>query len=80
MNDHRTAPTVDHFAVEQGSTAKSATFIFGNEDHTLGNALRFILVKKEDKTGNSLHIQLHDNSTVYNHEIYITMTLPLTVH
>ena len=31
------------FEVKPGSDVKSATFIFGNEDHTLGNALRHVL-------------------------------------
>ena len=30
------------------STKEMATFIFGGEDHTLGNALRYMLARKED--------------------------------
>ncbi len=43
VNDYRTPPTTDLFDVKQGNDANSATFVFGNEDHTLGNSLRFIL-------------------------------------
>ena len=30
----------------QGSTARAASYEFKNEDHTLGNALRHIIMKK----------------------------------
>jgi DNA-directed RNA polymerase subunit L len=48
VNDHRTALTQDLFEVKQGSTEYSATFIFGNEDQTLGNSLRHILIQPEE--------------------------------
>lgn len=48
VNDHRTKPTVDLFEVKQGPSASSCTFIFGNEDHTLGNALRHVLMQQKD--------------------------------
>lgn len=47
VNDHRTGTTTELFNVLQGSTDKSATFVFGNEDHTLGNVLRHILISKQ---------------------------------
>jgi len=34
--------------VKTGSSPQSATFIFGNEDHTLGNALRYILMERPE--------------------------------
>jgi DNA-directed RNA polymerase I and III subunit RPAC2 len=48
VNDHRTAPTAELFSVQTGSSDCSATYIFGNEDHTLGNALRYLLVQRPD--------------------------------
>jgi DNA-directed RNA polymerase I and III subunit RPAC2 len=48
VNDYRTKPTTELFMVSQGSTERSATFVFGNEDHTLGNALRHILMQKSE--------------------------------
>ena len=48
VNDHRTKPTTDIFEVKQGPSPQSATFIFGNEDHTLGNCMRHILMQKEE--------------------------------
>lgn len=48
VNDHRTAPTTELFAVQTGATDQSATFIFGNEDHTLGNALRHLLIQRNE--------------------------------
>lgn len=48
MNDHRTEPTTELFNIQLGSTEQSATFIFGNEDHTLGNALRHILIQRNE--------------------------------
>ena len=48
VNDHRTAPTSELFSVQAGSSDTSATFIFGNEDHTLGNALRHILIQRPE--------------------------------
>lgn len=46
VNDIRTLPTEDLFEVKKGENATNATFIFGNEDHTLGNSLRHVLVQK----------------------------------
>lgn len=48
VNDYRTPPLKEAFQVQHGSTDHSATFIFGNEDHTLGNALRHILVERPE--------------------------------
>lgn len=48
VNDHRTEPTEDLFEVKGGANSNSATFIFGNEDHTLGNALRHVLMQRPE--------------------------------
>lgn len=48
VNDYRTPPTTELFTVQPGSTEFSATYVFGNEDHTLGNALRFALSLKPE--------------------------------
>lgn len=48
MNDHRTQPTDELFEVKQGPSNQSCTFIFGNEDHTLGNAMRHILMQRPE--------------------------------
>ena len=48
VNDFRTAPTLDLFEVQRGPNDKTATFTFGNEDHTLGNSLRFILAQQKE--------------------------------
>lgn len=48
VNDHRTQPTTELFTVQSGSSDRSATFIFGNEDHTLGNSLRHILIQRPE--------------------------------
>jgi len=48
VNDHRTQPTDELFEVNMGPTASCATFIFGNEDHTLGNCLRHILMQRTE--------------------------------
>lgn len=48
VNDHRTQPTDELFEVKQGPSNQSCTFIFGNEDHTLGNALRHILMQRTE--------------------------------
>eukprot|EP01036_Dinobryon_divergens_P029961 gene29961-39137_t len=48
VNDYRVEPTVENFEVKAGSTPQSATFVFGNEDHTLGNALRYVLMKRPE--------------------------------
>ena len=48
VNDYRREPTSDLLEVKPGATAQSATFIFGNEDHTLGNTLRYILMQRTE--------------------------------
>jgi len=48
VNDYRTKPTTELFNILQGSTERSSTFVFGNEDHTLGNSLRHILMQKNE--------------------------------
>jgi DNA-directed RNA polymerase I and III subunit RPAC2 len=48
VNDQRNVITTDLFEIKNGETENSATFIFGNEDHTLGNALRHILIQQSD--------------------------------
>ena len=48
VNDTRNKVTTELFKVEQGPSEFSTTFIFGNEDHTLGNCLRHILMKREE--------------------------------
>ena len=40
----RVPPTVDLMAI-QGTDTTSKTFIFGNEDHTLGNSVRHVLMQ-----------------------------------
>ena len=47
VNDHRTEPTDELFEVKQGPSNMSSTFIFGNEDHTLGNSIRYILMQQK---------------------------------
>lgn len=44
VNDFRKPVTKDLFDVNKGPTSCSTTFILGNEDHTLGNPLRHILM------------------------------------
>ena len=46
VNDYRTPPATELFQVKAGNDEYSATFVFGNEDHTLGNSLRYILAKQ----------------------------------
>ena len=36
------------FSVLEGSDDRSSTFVFGNEDHTLGNSLRHVLMLREE--------------------------------
>lgn len=48
VNDHRTLPTTEIFEVKQGPSEYSSTFIFGNEDHTLGNSLRYVLLQRPE--------------------------------
>jgi len=44
VNDMRVPPASEIMEV-QGSDELSKTFIFGNEDHTLGNSLRHVLMQ-----------------------------------
>jgi DNA-directed RNA polymerase I and III subunit RPAC2 len=48
VNDNPRAVTDELFDVKSGDSSTNATFIFGNEDHTLGNALRHILIQKSE--------------------------------
>ena len=48
VNDHRNSTTDIDFEVMAGPTPSSATYIFGNEDHTLGNAIRHVLMKRTE--------------------------------
>ena len=48
VNDHRTQPTDELFEIQAGPDDFSTTFIFGNEDHTLGNALRYVLMRQPE--------------------------------
>ena len=36
------------FSILEGSDDRSSTFVFGNEDHTLGNSLRHVLMQREE--------------------------------
>ena len=45
VNDYRNQVTTELFEIKEGPDPSSATYIFGNEDHTLGNALRHVSVK-----------------------------------
>lgn len=40
--------SVEMFSVMDGSDDLNATFVFGNEDHTLGNSLRHVLMQREE--------------------------------
>jgi len=48
VNDYRNQQTTDLFEVQAGPSTSSSTFIFGNEDHTLGNALRHVLMNRTE--------------------------------
>jgi len=48
VNDQPRAVTDEHFEVLQGENPYGATFIFGNEDHTLGNVLRQVLMQRRE--------------------------------
>ena len=50
VNDYRNQVTTELFETKEGSDASSATFIFGNEDHTLGNSLRHVLMNRKETT------------------------------
>ena len=53
VNDQRTKRIDDNneaeiFSILEGSDDRSSTFVFGNEDHTLGNSLRHVLMQREE--------------------------------
>ena len=48
VNDQPRAVTDDQFEVLHGESPNGATFIFGNEDHTLGNVLRQVLMRRPE--------------------------------
>ncbi|CAN0044827.1 unnamed protein product [Ascophyllum nodosum] len=48
VNEHRPTAAEFKFDMKEGGTESSATFIFGDEDHTLGNALRHVLMQNRD--------------------------------
>lgn len=49
VNDHRTKPVTENiFEIKAGENDMSATYVFANEDHTLGNALRHVLIRHPD--------------------------------
>eukprot|EP00606_Chrysophyceae_sp_TOSAG23-5_P000092 GSChrysophyteH2.ASY1.ANO1.308.1 assembled CDS len=50
VNDYRNQVTTELFETKGGDDSASATFIFGNEDHTLGNALRHVLMNRPETT------------------------------
>ena len=45
VNDMRVKPTKDLIEIQASGDETSKTFIFGNEDHTLGNSLRHVLMQ-----------------------------------
>lgn len=47
VNDFRIAKTQNILEIE-GNDELSKTFIFGNEDHTLGNSLRHVLAQRKE--------------------------------
>ncbi|KAF2275275.1 RBP11-like subunits of RNA polymerase [Westerdykella ornata] len=68
----------DRIRVLPGSTETAASFQFDNEDHTLGNALRYIIMKNPQvefcgysiphpsEAHLNLRIQTYDNVSVYS--------------
>lgn len=48
VNDQRTEPTTRLFEVQSSESPTSTTFVFGNEDHTLGNSLRHVLMQQPE--------------------------------
>ena len=48
VNEHRQQPAEKRFEILAGSSSHSATFVLGNEDHTLGNALRHVLMQRPE--------------------------------
>lgn len=45
VNDITMPPAKEKFKIVAGETDSVATFIFGDEDHTLGNSLRHVLMQ-----------------------------------
>lgn len=45
VNDMKVPPAVELLEISNVTDEQSQTFIFGNEDHTLGNALRHVLMQ-----------------------------------
>ena len=48
VNDQRSKVTDELFSVLEGGDDRSSTFVFGNEDHTLGNSLRHVLMERPE--------------------------------
>mmetsp|Transcript_11586 Transcript_11586/g.17612 ORF Transcript_11586/g.17612 Transcript_11586/m.17612 type:complete len:111 (+) Transcript_11586:101-433(+) len=48
VNDIRKAVTNELYDMQPGPSDKTATFIIGNEDHTLGNPLRHIIMQQPE--------------------------------
>ena len=50
VNDHRNSilPEDVCFLIKDGDTKSNSTYIFGNEDHTLGNVIRFTLMQRPE--------------------------------
>ncbi len=46
VNDFRPESTNEIFKIEEGQDEFSRTYIFGNEDHTLGNSLKHVLLQQ----------------------------------
>ncbi|KAI8940624.1 RNA polymerase subunit AC19 [Plenodomus lindquistii] len=77
--DEEIDPSVDRdrIRVLAGATESAASFQFDGEDHTLGNALRYIIMKNPDvefcgysiphpsEAKMNLRIQTYDNVSVY---------------
>ena len=42
-----------------GDTATSKTFVIGNEDHTLGNSLRYCIMKECESPPSPCHVAKH---------------------
>jgi len=71
-------PEVQRIRVLPGATEEAASFEFENEDHTLGNALRYIIMKNPDvefcgysiphpsEAKMHLRIQTYDQVNVYD--------------
>jgi DNA-directed RNA polymerase I and III subunit RPAC2 len=48
VNDYRMPPAVQPLEILSGGDKTNQTYIFGNEDHTLGNPLRHILMSRPE--------------------------------